>query len=243
MLLRKIFVLTGAGVSAESGLSTFRDRGGLWSQYRIEDVASIEGYLRDPQRVLDFYNLRRNSHGDVQPNAAHVALAQLEAEWAAHGGSVTLCTQNIDNLHERAGSKRVIHMHGEIGKARCHDCGDVAPADGELSLDLGCGACGRTGGIRPHVVWFGETPLFMDEIYAALAAADLFVSIGTSGAVYPAAGFVDAARRACISTLEINLEPSDNADLFDEGRYGKASEAVPAWTAELLRTRRAPISG
>ncbi len=230
----KIFALTGAGVSAESGLSTFRDKGGLWEQYNIEDVASLSGYERNPAKVLEFYNLRRNSHGDVKPNAAHLALAELEAVWARRGGELTLCTQNIDNLHERAGSRRVIHMHGELSKVRCHDCGDITAADGELSLALGCAACGRMGGLRPHVVWFGETPLEMDAIYDALAGADLFVAIGTSGAVYPAAGFVAAARSAGIPSMEINLEPSDNAGLFDAARYGKASETVPAWVAEMI---------
>lgn len=231
---RHIFVLTGAGVSAESGLSTFRDKGGLWDRYRIEEVATIQGYERNPARVLEFYNMRLSLHRDVKPNAAHVALAHLEAVWAQNGGSVTVCTQNIDNLHEAGGSTRVIHMHGEIRKVRCHDCGDLTEADGALSLDLGCGACGRIGGLRPHVVWFGETPLFMDEIHEALAGADLFVSIGTSGAVYPAAGFVSAARAAGIPTMEINLEPSENAAMFDRARYGKASEAVPAWIEALI---------
>jgi len=233
MSFRNVFILTGAGVSAESGLSTFRDKGGLWAQYRVEDVASLSGYERNPARVLEFYNLRRTIHRDVAPNAAHYALAELQDAWASRGGSVTLCTQNIDGLHEQAGAKRVIHMHGELGKVRCHDCGDVTPADGDLSLNLGCAACGRIGGLRPHVVWFGETPLEMDAIYESLASADLFVSIGTSGAVYPAAGFVSAARSAGIPTMEINLEPSENAHLFNASRYGKASEAVPAWVAEM----------
>jgi NAD-dependent deacetylase len=235
-MFENIFVLTGAGVSAESGLSTFRDKDGLWARYKVEDVATIDAYERNPQHVLDFYNLRRSSHADVKPNPAHVALAQLEAAWAAQGRRVTLCTQNIDNLHERAGSTRVIHMHGELSKVRCHDCGDVTKADGDLSLNLGCAKCGRTGGLRPHVVWFGEMPLMMDEIYEALAKADLFVSIGTSGSVYPAAGFVAAARSAGTPTMEINLEKSENAYLFDAARYGKASEAVPAWVAELIAT-------
>ncbi len=229
-----VFILTGAGISAESGLSTFRDKGGLWSKYKIEDVASIEGYERDPQRVLDFYNLRRNAHGDVKPNAAHVALAKLQSHWAEHGAAVTICTQNIDNLHERAGSKRVIHMHGELAKVRCHDCGDISLADGDLSINLGCASCDRIGGMRPHVVWFGETPLGMDDIYEALAASNLFVSIGTSGSVYPAAGFVRAAREAGMPTMEINLEPSENASAFDVARYGKASEAVPLWVDEMI---------
>lgn len=234
MRVPNIFILTGAGVSAESGLSTFRDKDGLWTKYPIEEVASIQGYERDPQRVLEFYNLRRGKLADAAPNAAHIALAQLEAAWETRGGQLTLCTQNIDNLHEQAGSKRVIHMHGELAKARCHDCGDVSAADGDLSLNLGCGACGRIGVLRPHVVWFGETPLFMEAIYEALADAHLFVAIGTSGAVYPAAGFVNAAREAGVPTMEINLAPSDNAAAFDAARYGKASEVTPAWVAEMI---------
>jgi len=234
MIAKRIFILTGAGVSAESGLSTFRDKGGVWSRYKLEEVASIQGYETDPSFVLSFYNMRRNMHVDVAPNEAHIALAQLQTTWAERGGTVTICTQNVDNLHERGGAQSVIHMHGEIAKARCHDCGALAPYDGDLSLALGCAACGRTGGMRPHVVWFGEMPLFMDEIYAALAAADLFVSIGTSGNVYPAAGFVSAARAAGVPTMEINLEPSGNAGAFTAARYGKASEQVPAWVAEMV---------
>lgn len=229
-----IFVLTGAGISAESGLSTFRDADGLWRRYRIEDVASIEGYERDPAQVLEFYNARRGLALSAEPNAAHRALGALQRAWRRRGKQMTLCTQNIDNLHEKGGAADVIHMHGEIAKARCHDCGDVTSADGDLSVQLGCAACGRLGTLRPHVVWFGEMPLMMDEIYEALAAADLFVSIGTSGSVYPAAGFVAAARAGGIASMEINLEPSDNAHLFDHGRYGKASEAVPAWADEML---------
>lgn len=234
MTPQRIFILTGAGVSAESGLSTFRDKGGIWSKYSLEEVASIQGYERNPSFVLDFYNMRRNTHKDIQPNAAHIALAKLQSAWSERGHSVTLCTQNVDNLHERGGAQNVLHMHGEIAKARCHDCGALAPYDGDLSLNLGCASCGRTGGMRPHVVWFGETPLLLDEIYDALSAADLFVSIGTSGNVYPAAGFVSAARQAGIRTMEINLEPSENARAFDDGRYGKATEQVPAWVAELI---------
>jgi NAD-dependent deacetylase len=234
MLAQRIFILTGAGISAESGLSTFRDKGGIWAQYSIQEVASIQGYERDPVKVLNFYNMRRNTHGGIEPNAAHVALAQLQAHWAENGGTVTICTQNVDNLHERGGAVSVLHMHGEIAKARCRDCGALAPYDGDLTLELGCTACGQTGGMRPHVVWFGETPLLMDEIYEALAAADLFVSIGTSGNVYPAAGFVSAARAAGIPTMEINLEPSENAHAFNVGRYGKATEQVPAWVAEMV---------
>ncbi|ANP46428.1 NAD-dependent deacylase [Candidatus Viadribacter manganicus] len=234
MIAKRIFILTGAGVSAESGLSTFRDTGGIWSRYKLEEVASIQGYENNPAFVLEFYNMRRNTHAGVEPNEAHIALGQLQTIWAERGGAVTICTQNVDNLHERGGALSVIHMHGEIAKARCHDCGGLAPYDGDLSPNMGCGACGRTGGMRPHVVWFGETPLYMDEIYEALSSADLFVSIGTSGNVYPAAGFVSAARAAGIPTMEINLEPSGNAEAFDLARYGKASEQVPAWVAEMV---------
>lgn len=230
----RIFILTGAGISAESGLGTFRDKGGLWSQFKIEDVATIDGYRRDRKKVLDFYNFRRSKHRDVAPNSAHDALAELERALTKQARKLTLCTQNIDNLHERAGSQDVIHMHGEIAKSRCHECGDVRMSDGELLIDLGCSACGHIGGLRPHVVWFGEMPLFMDRIYEELAAADLFVSIGTSGSVYPAAGFVDAARRAGIATMELNLEPSENAHVFDDARYGPATEIVPAWVQDLL---------
>lgn len=229
--MKNIFILTGAGISAESGVPTFRDEDGLWERFPIEEVASIGGYERNPARVLDFYNARRRGLVGVKPNAAHLALAQLEACWP---GQFTLCTQNIDDLHELAGSKAVLHMHGELAKARCHDCGDVSIADGDLTLSLGCAACGRIGGLRPHVVWFGEAPLMLDEIYAALASADVFVAIGTSGAVYPAAGFVSAAAASGISTVEINLAPSDNAEVFEVGRYGKASIETPAWVAEMI---------
>jgi len=234
MIARRIFILTGAGISAESGLSTFRDKDGVWAQYQIEEVASIQGYERNPQKVLAFYNSRRASVGWVQPNAAHFALARLQRDLEERGGVVTLCTQNVDDLHERGGARNVLHMHGEITKARCHDCGATEPYDGDLSVELGCSACGRVGGMRPHVIWFGETPLYYDEISTVLAAAELFVSIGTSGNVYPAAGFVAAARAAAIPTMEINLEPSENAHLFDVRRYGKASEVVPAWVEEAL---------
>ncbi len=231
---KRIFVLTGAGVSAESGLSTFRDKDGLWWRYRLEEVASIDGYRRDPAHVLEFYNWRRRNLAGVKPNPAHAALARLEDAWETRGDRVTLCTQNVDNLHERAGSRRLIHMHGELLKTRCHDCDDVTSIGGDLLLEMGCEACGRVGTLRPNVVWFGEIPHAMECIGEELKKADLFVSIGTSGAVYPAAGFVDAARRAGVRTMEINLEPSDNAHLFDEARYGKASETVPAWVEEMM---------
>ena len=228
-----LVVLTGAGISQESGLDTFRDANGIWSKYHVEDVATPEGFARNPRQVHDFYNLRRRNllAGHVKPNAAHAALAELERRWS---GDFLLVTQNIDDLHERAGSQRLIHMHGEMRKIRCGACGAVTPNDADLSVDAVCGACGRTGGLRPHVVWFGEMPLEMDRIGAALSTCGLFVSIGTSGNVYPAAGFVAEANAAGARAIELNLEPSLGRSHFAEGRYGNATEIVPAFVAEIL---------
>jgi len=232
-----VFVLTGAGISAESGLGTFRDRDGqgIWARFDPMKLATPEGFARDPDAVLAFYDLRRRNLMNAKPNAAHSALARLERALAGKGGSLTLVTQNIDDLHERAGSARVVHMHGELLKARCGSCDAVHPWLDDLKVAHACPDCGRAGHLRPHVVWFGEMPFHMDDIYRALAEADLFVAIGTSGAVYPAAGFVAEARAYGVATCEINLEPSDNAEWFDERRYGPASEAVSAWVEELLR--------
>jgi len=229
-----IFVLTGAGVSAESGLGTFRDKDGLWARYDLREVATPEGFARDPVKVHGFYDARRRALAEAAPNAAHAALARLEAELEARGGRLFLCTQNIDDLHERAGARRVVHMHGELFKARCLACTAVADWRGDLGLAAACPGCQCAGRLRPDVVWFGEVPRFLDEIYAAVAEADLFVSIGTSGSVYPAAGLVAEARAAGVRTCEINLEPSENAYAFGERRYGPASEAVPAWVDEVL---------
>jgi NAD-dependent deacetylase len=238
-----IFVLTGAGVSAESGLGTFRDKKGegIWSRFDPMKLATPEGFARDPAGVLAFYDLRRRNLIGAKPNGAHYALAKLEAQLAERGGHLTLVTQNIDNLHERAGAREVIHMHGELLKARCESCEAVAEWLDDLGVTEPCPACGRAGGLRPHVVWFGEMPLFLDEIDRALRRADLFVAIGTSGAVYPAAGLVHEARAFGIETCEINLEAAANAGLFDEARYGKATETVPAWVEEVLaaQARRA----
>ena len=230
----KIFVLTGAGVSAESGLGTFRDKDGVWTKYDLSEVATPEGFARNPALVRDFYNARRANLAGAAPNAAHIALARLESALEARGGALWLCTQNVDDLHEKAGSKRVIHMHGELAVTRCDHCQATRPDAGSLMAETVCEACGRAEGARPHVVWFGEMPLFMDEIETALSEADLFVSIGTSGSVYPAAGFVSEARAMGIATCEINLEPSANAYVFDEKHYGPASEVVPAWVERVL---------
>jgi NAD-dependent deacetylase len=231
-----IFVLTGAGISAESGLGTFRDKDGqgIWARFDPMKLATPEAFARDPDTVLAFYDLRRRNLLNAEPNAAHRALARLEQALAARGDHLTLVTQNIDDLHERAGSRRVIHMHGELLKARCQHCGAVRLWPEDLAPSVVCPDCGRAGGLRPHVVWFGEMPLGMDLIDRALRKADLFVAVGTSGAVYPAAGFVAEARAYGLRTCEINLEAADNADLFDEHRYGPASETAPAWVEELV---------
>ena len=233
--VQSIVVLTGAGISAESGIKTFRDSDGLWENYRVEEVASPEGFAADPALVHRFYNLRRHNllHGGIEPNPAHLALARLEQEFP---GEFLLVTQNIDNLHERAGSKRLIHMHGEILKIRCSGSGQVYPLDRDLSVQDRCQCCNEPGRLRPHVVWFGEMPVEMDLIYAALDSCDLFISIGTSGNVYPAAGFVKVARAAGAHTLEINLEPSAVESAFHEHIYGLAGEEVPDFTDKLLKS-------
>ncbi|WP_300298530.1 Sir2 family NAD+-dependent deacetylase [Ferrovibrio sp.] len=229
---RSIVILTGAGISAESGLGTFRDRDGLWTKYDLSEVATPEGFARNPVLVHDFYNARRRNLLEAQPNAAHAALAALERQW---GGDFLLVTQNVDDLHERAGSQRLLHMHGELLKIRCEHCGHVTAWPGDLDLATACPACGNAGSLRPHVVWFGEMPLYMEEIYDALQSCDLFVSIGTSGQVYPAAGFVAEVRRAGRAhTVELNLDPSDGHSLFAERLYGPATEIVPEFVARLF---------
>lgn len=230
----RVFVLTGAGISAESGVSTFRDADGVWSRYDFREVATPEGFARDPAKVHGFYNLRRANLTKAAPNAGHLALARLESDLAARGGDLYLCTQNVDDLHERAGSLRVIHMHGELGRIRCARCGLNRAWREDLATETPCPGCGRAGGLRPDVVWFGETPKFLDEIDAALRQADLFAAIGTSGSVWPAAGFAAQARRIGIPTVEINLEPSETAAVFDTRLYGPATEQVPAWVEQVL---------
>ena len=226
----RIVLLTGAGISAESGLRTFRAADGLWENHRVQDVATPAAFQRNPELVYRFYNERRRSLATVEPNAAHLALAQLEREW---DGEVLLVTQNVDDLHDRAGSENLLHMHGELLMGRCLGCSVEHRWPGDMDHESRCPACGR-GPVRPHIVWFGEMPLAMDRIYQALDRCDLFVAIGTSGHVYPAAGFVEAVRPGA-RTLELNLEPSLVASAFQEARTGRATDLVPAFVEELLQ--------
>jgi NAD-dependent deacetylase len=231
MAVRNIVILTGAGISAESGLATFRGPDGLWDGHRVEDVATPEAFRRDPALVHAFYDARRAALATAEPNAAHRALARLDAEWP---GELLLVTQNVDDLHDRAGSKRLIHMHGEHRKGWCLACGERSAWDGPMGEGALCPLCGARGQMRPDVVWFGEMPYEMERIEEALRRCDRFVSIGTSGEVYPAAGFVQTARYCGARTIEINLEPSQGSIFFDESRIGKAGELVPEWVKEVL---------
>jgi NAD-dependent deacetylase len=232
--IRNLVVLTGAGVSAESGLATFRGPDGLWEGHRVEDVATPQAFRRDPGLVQAFYDARRERLKSVEPNAAHRALARLDSEWP---GELLIVTQNVDDLHERAGARRLLHMHGELASAWCLACDSRMRWESELSSGPPCPACGEPGRLRPDIVWFGEMPYGMERIDRALADCDLFVSIGTSGAVYPAAGFVQTARYAGARTLELNLEPSLGSVWFDEARTGPAGELVPEWVEEVMRGR------
>jgi NAD-dependent deacetylase len=226
-----IVILTGAGISAESGVPTFRGPDGLWEGHRVEDVATPEAFARDPVLVQRFYDARRAALARVEPNAAHLALAKIDREFA---GELLIVTQNVDDLHERAGARRLLHMHGELKRALCRGCGESRPWEGELIDAPACPGCGAAK-LRPDIVWFGEMPYEMERIERALAGCDLFVSIGTSGAVYPAAGFVQTARYHGARTLELNLEPSSGTAWFDEARHGPAGVLVPAWVDEVLR--------
>ena len=228
--IRNTVILTGAGISAESGLKTFRGPDGLWEGHRVEDVATPEAFVRDPVLVHRFYDARRANLARVEPNAAHRALARLDAEWP---GGLLIVTQNVDDLHERAGAKRLLHMHGELKSALCAACGVREPWAGAMPRGSVCPACGAAA-LRPDIVFFGEMPYRMDAIERALADADLFVSIGTSGAVYPAAGFVQTARYHGADTLELNLDPSEGSAWFAASRMGPAGVLVPEWVEQML---------
>lgn len=231
---KNIVILTGAGISAESGIETFRASDGLWEGHAVDEVATPEGFARNPALVQQFYNARRAqlNGGSVDPNPAHVALAELEAGLS---GEFLLVTQNVDNLHERSGSKNLIHMHGELNKVRCTACLDVTEHTADLQVDAQCRRCGSSGTLRPDIVWFGEMPMLMEEIYLELEHCDLFISIGTSGNVYPAAGFVQTAKSSGAHTVELNLERSLVNHHFDESINGPASEIVPAYVERLLK--------
>lgn len=235
MSFRRIVILTGAGVSAESGMGTFRDKDGIWTRHSLEDVATPEGFARNPRLVHDFYNARRRALRDAAPNLAHHALARLERSVKQAGGELLLVTQNVDNLHEKAGSDALLHMHGELARVKCDACGVKGVWDDDLFTDTECWKCGASGALRPDVVWFGEMPYGMNAIYEELGRCDLFASIGTSGEVYPAAGFVHEARLAGAHTVELNLEPSAGARAFLEGRYGPATQVVDEWATQLIR--------
>ncbi len=233
--LPKIVILTGAGISAESGIQTFRASDGLWENQRIDDVATPEGFSRNPELVQRFYNERRRKlfSPDIQPNAAHLALAELEEKI---GENLLIVTQNVDNLHERAGSRNLIHMHGELLKVRCSWSGKIYDWERDVNETDRCDCCQPPRQLRPHIVWFGEMPLEMERIYQALAECDYFIAIGTSGNVYPAAGFVQEANRAGAVTIELNLVPSLVKNEFQQTQYGKASELVPAFIARFLNS-------
>lgn len=230
-LIRSIAILTGAGISAESGVDTFRDKDGIWSKYDYRDVATPEGFVRNPKLVFDFYNMRRRGLSTVKPNAAHEALARLEREFS---GDVFLVTQNIDDLHERAGSQNPVHMHGSLTSALCTVCEIRSDWADDMVQASACPACGSVGYVRPDIVWFGEMPYHMDRIHDALRGCDLFLSIGTSGNVYPAAGFVDEARIHGAHTVELNLEPSEGHSVFHDAIYGKATKIVPDYVERIL---------
>ncbi|OCG09732.1 Sir2 family NAD+-dependent deacetylase [Gilliamella apicola] len=223
----KIVILTGAGISAESGLSTFRAQNGLWEGYDVNDVATYEGYMRNPVAVHDFYNMlrRKLQNPEVKPNTAHFALAQLEQKLGSD--NVLIVTQNVDNLHEQAGSKNIIHMHGELLKVRNEKTGQIIDSYYDVNYH-------ENKLIRPHIVWFGEMPLQMEEIYNAISQADYFISIGTSGNVYPAAGFVQIANQVGAKTIELNLEPSLGKNLFQTKIYGPASKVVPEFIEKFI---------
>ncbi len=229
----KVVVLTGAGISAESGIRTFRDNNGLWENHRIEDVATPEAFARDPALVHEFYNARRAQldESTLKPNAAHQALVRLED---ALGNDFLLVTQNVDDLHQRAGSQRVLQMHGSLREFLCLHCQGTGDVAGPMDTQTPCPLCGKTQGMRPNIVWFGEMPHYLDEIYAALESCDIFLSIGTSGNVYPAAGFVALANSAKAHTVELNLEPSNQNSNFKEHHHGPATKIVPQWVDAFL---------
>lgn len=229
--MQRIFILTGAGISAESGLRTFRDSDGLWEGHKVEEVATPGAFAVNPDLVHDFYNQRRSQLLTKEPNLAHHALVRLQRKFGDH---LTLVTQNVDDLHERSGMREVIHMHGELLKQRCVSCGKVSDCLGRTGTHTICAHCGDEGSTRPHIVWFGEMPLMMEEIHQRLVKTDLFISIGTSGVVYPAAGFADEAKSHGAHLIEASLEGTEISPAFDEHIEGPATSTVPTLVEKLV---------
>jgi NAD-dependent deacetylase len=230
------FVLTGSGISQESGLDTFRGEDGLWSDQRLQDVASLEAFRLNPSKIYNFYNQRRRElvTGGVEPNAAHLALAKLQEG----RDEVLLVTQNVDDLHERAGSKKVLHLRGQLKEALCMACLSVMPWADDLGLGDRCPICKKAGTLRPNIVWLGEKPYHLDDVYEILKQCRVFTSVGASGDVHPASAMVKRARASGLKTMEFNFEPSIKAASFDEGRYGHCVDTVPAWVEEVLAAER-----
>ncbi len=232
---KNILILTGAGISAESGLSTFRSAGGLWNNHRVEDVASIEGFERNPALVHDFYNNLKTEIAKAKPNAAHLAITKLQRQYP---GTVSVVTQNVDTLHEKAGNQNVFHIHGQVNQAVCLNCGHILETWGDVDTETVCPHCGIIGMMKPNIVFFGENLLCMDKVEELLRQCGLFISVGTSGVVYPAAGFVQTAKYYGAATMEFTLEPTANNLLFDRHVYGKAGQTLPPFVEELIRQEK-----
>lgn len=230
-----ILVLTGAGISAESGLATFRGSNGLWNGHKVEDVATIDAFERNPEYVHRFYNELKPAISEAKPNPAHLALAKLEKEYT---GRVDIITQNVDTLHEKAGNNNVWHIHGQIDQAVCLNCGEVVETWGEMNSQSICPKCHLQGKLKPNIVFFGEQLLYMDHVEKLLRQCDLFLSVGTSGVVYPAAGFVQIAKLNGADTYEFNLEPSANSYLFDHHSYGLSGTTLPPFVNELINQNK-----
>lgn len=233
-IYKNIVILTGAGISAESGLATFRSENGLWNNHKVEDVATIEAYWRNPDYVHDFYNQMRPELFNAKPNAAHLAITKLQEKY---NSNINVITQNIDTLHEKAGNKNVWHIHGQINQIVCMNCGHVFETWGDVSSEDSCPHCGISAMLKPNIVFFGENLLYMDKVDELLQTCDLFISVGTSGVVYPAAGFVQVAKFAGADTIEVNLEETSNNYLFDRHIYGKAGEVLPQLVQELIKQK------
>ena len=231
---RNIVFLTGAGISAESGIKTFRDQGGLWEGHRVEDVATVSAFTRDPNLVHTFYNKRKEQlfSGQVKPNKGHFSLAKLEKDFA---GKISIITQNVDNLHEKAGSKNILHMHGELGKIRCMKSNTIYSAEGPVNTQSICLCCNESSHLRPHIVWFGEMPFYLLEIETLLSQCDLFVAVGTSGQVQPASAFVQIAKGQGAFTIEVNLASTVVSQEFDDHLLGKVTEQLPKLVEQILK--------